>query len=374
MLNGGGYAFGALSCSGGSSWEGSVTLGSASTIDTYGGSSLTLAGAVSGTGGVTGAGSGTLTFAGAAANTYTGTTTVSGGTLLLDKSASIAAVPGNLVVNSSATVRLANSQQMVNSADVLVNSGALFDFSTLYTYIDTLRGSGTVNFGVGGWIYIGLNNGSSEFDGSFTGTGYYSGWTVGKTGTGTFTIGGNSSYTAGITHVLAGNVFINGSQPLIPVTVDLGATLGGSGTVGAITANGIIYPGVSPVILNSSNVTFSASGNFTVELTGPNPGAGGYDQLNVNGTVSLASATLTLVPAFTTPVAIGQQFIILNNNGAAAITGTSSRTLASDVSAACSVPVPEANAASAAAALGSAEPSSAPKRCPSLLSPGTEPL
>ena len=322
VLNGGGYAFGALSCSGGRSWEGSVTLGSASTIDTYGGSSLTLAGAVSGTGGVTGAGSGTLTFAGAAANTYTGTTTVSGGTLLLDKSASIAAVPGNLVVNSSATVRLANSQQMVNSADVLVNSGALFDFSTLYTYIDTLRGSGTVNFGVGGWIYIGLNNGSSEFDGSFTGTGYYSGWTVGKTGTGTFTIGGNSSYTAGITHVLAGNVFINGSQPLIPVTVDLGATLGGSGTVGAITANGIIYPGVSPVILNSSNVTFSASGNFTVELTGPNPGAGGYDQLNVNGTVSLASATLTLVPAFTTPVAIGQQFIILNNNGAAAITGT----------------------------------------------------
>jgi autotransporter-associated beta strand protein len=307
------------------SWNGPVALTGNATIEDFTiPGSFNLAGPISGTGNLTATApaTATISFSGSSANTYAGTTAVTGGTLTLDKSAGIPAVPGNLVVSNGATVLLASSQQTVNSADVLVNSGGLFDFSTFFTFMDTLRGSGTVNYGVNGWIELGLNNGTSEFDGSFTGTGYSPGWTVGKTGTGTFTIGGNSTYTAGITHVLGGEVVVNGSQPLIPVTVDSGATLGGSGTVGTILANGIISPGTSPVILNSSNVTFSASGNFTVNLTGPNPGPGGYDQLNVSGTVSLGNATLMVLPAFTTPVSIGQQFTILNNQGANPITGT----------------------------------------------------
>jgi autotransporter-associated beta strand protein len=307
------------------SWYGPVNLtGNASIEDFTIPGTFNIAGPISGTGNLTATApaTATISFSGSSANTYVGTTAVTGGTLTLDKPAGIPAVPGNLVVNNSATVLLASSQQTVNSADVLVNSGGLFDFSTFNTYMDTLRGSGTVNFGVNGWIYIGLNNGSSEFDGPFTGTGWAPGWTVGKTGSGTFTIGGNSTYTAGITHVLGGEVVVNGSQPLIPVTVDSGATLGGSGTVGTIAANGIISPGASPVILNSSNVTFSSTGNFTVNLTGPNPGPGGYDQLNVSGTVSLGNATLMVLPAFTAPVSIGQQFTILNNQGANPITGT----------------------------------------------------
>jgi hypothetical protein len=144
---------------------------------------------------------------------------------------------------------------------------------------------------------------------------------VGKNGSGTFTIGGNSSYTAGITHVLGGKVIINGSQPQVPVTVDSGAILGGSGTVGITIANGSVSPGNTLGILNSSNVTFSSTGNFTVNLTGPAAGSG-YDQLNVSGTVSLGNATLTVVPSFSAPVSIGQQFIIINNDSADAVTGT----------------------------------------------------
>jgi autotransporter-associated beta strand protein len=322
VLNGTGYAFGALSCSGSSSWEGNVTLASDSLIDTFSTSSLNLAGAINGPGAMTATGSGSLTFSGSIANAYAGLTTVNGGTLVLNKAIDILAIPNNLVVNSGSTVRLASSLQTLNTADILVNGGGLLDFSAYTIYFDTLRGSGTVNFGVNGWTELGWNNGTSEFDGSFTGTGYALGWTVGKTGGGTFTIGGNSSYTAGITHVLQGKIVINGSQPQIPVTVDSGAILGGSGTVGMIAANGMISPGTSPVILNSSNVTFSASGNFTVNLTGPTPGPGGYDQLNVTGTVSLANATLTVIPAFTGPVPIGQQFTILNHNGAGPVTGT----------------------------------------------------
>ncbi|MGA3144659.1 MAG: autotransporter-associated beta strand repeat-containing protein [Verrucomicrobiota bacterium] len=322
-LNGPGEpTYGALDVeSGASTWAGPIIVNTTSTLDSYyAGSSLHIAGPISGAGGLELFGSGSHYFEGSTANTYAGTTTVDGSTTLVLNNSADEAVPGNLDIFG--TVRLAQSFQTVNAADVKVESGGLFDFSTYYSYLNTLHGLGTVNFGVGGWIYVGLNNGSSEFDGTFTGTGYASGWTVGKTGSGTFTIGGNSTYTAGITHVLAGKVVINGSQPLIPVTVDAGATLGGSGTVGPITANGIISPGNSVGILNSSNVTFSSLGNFTAELTGPNPGVGGYDQLNVTGTASLASATLTVIPNFTTPVSIGQQFTIINNDLADAITGT----------------------------------------------------
>ena len=308
-------------------WAGPVTLNADSTVDTwYSDCVLRIIGPISGAGGLSQfgwSGGGILSLEGTSANTYAGTTTVTNSTLVLNKTAGTLAVPGNLVIAGSLSVaRLANSLQTANTADVLVNSGGLFDYSTSHSYVDTLRGAGTVSFGVGSWMDIGLNNGSSEFDGSFTGTGFPGGTTVAKLGSGTFTIGGNSTYTAGATHVYNGKLVINGSQPLIPFIVDSGSTLGGTGTVGIITANGIISPGNSPGILSSSNVNFSSSGNFRVELTGPNPGVGGYDQLNAGGTVSLANATLNVIPNFTTPVAIGQQFTILNNDLADAITGT----------------------------------------------------
>jgi autotransporter-associated beta strand protein len=323
ILNGAGYAFGALTAFGNNSWAGDITLATSAAIGSFSaGNNLTLSGAIDGPGGLTKNGAGTLTLTGSTPNTYAGLTTASTGTIVLNKPIGVPAVPGNVVIATGSTVRLANNQQTATTADVLVNGDGLFDFSTFYTYLDTLRGTGAVNFGALGWIELGFNNGSSEFDGIFTGVGYSPGWTVGKTGTGTFTTTGSNTYTAGVTHVLQGKMVINGSQSQIPVIVDSGATLGGSGTVGTIAANGIISPGNSPGILTSSNVTFASSGNFIVELTGPNPGVGGYDQLNARGTNSLSNATLNVLPAFTTPVAIGQQFVILRNALSIPITGT----------------------------------------------------
>ncbi|HSY20060.1 MAG TPA: autotransporter-associated beta strand repeat-containing protein [Candidatus Acidoferrales bacterium] len=319
VLNGTGYSFGALSCSGSSSWGGGITLGSDSTINQFTGSSLTLTGAISGVGGYIKVGPGTNMLSGTQANTYAGTTTASAGTLILGKAYGIAAVPGNLVINSGSTVRLTNSLQTANTADILVNSGGLFDFSTFPTYTDTLRGTGTVNFGVDGWIYLGLNNGSSEFDGLFTGSGYLGGFTVGKTGSGTFTIGGNSTYTAGITHVFSGKVVVNGSQPLIPVAVEAGAVLAGSGTVGAITGNGVVAPGNSPGILTGGDVNFSASGSLAVIINGTNAGTG-YSQLNVDGTVNLGGAALQL--SLGTAGAVNNQYVIITNDAADVVVGT----------------------------------------------------
>ena len=322
VLNGNGYSFGALAAFGNNSWNGDITLMGNTTINSYaGGNSLILGGAINGSSGLTKTGGGTVTLSGSTANTYTGLTTVSSGTLVLSKTINDGAIAGNLDVFG--TLRLGANNQISNSSDVNLESGGLFDFGVYYDRIDTLHGLGGVTFGVNGYIEVGGNNGSSTYSGVMSGTGYtFGGYTVGKFGLGTFTMNGNNTFTAGAAQALAGKLVINGSQPQAPAIADAGATLGGSGTVGVLTANGIIIPGGSVGILTSSNVTFAATGKLIVALTGPNPGLGGYDQLNVRGTTSLANATLTVIPAFTTPVAAGQQFVIVNNDAADAIIGT----------------------------------------------------
>ena len=183
--------------------------------------------------------------------------------------------------------------------------------------IGSLNGSGSVDLGNN---YINsVGTGTHTYNGVISGSGTFY---VDASGL-TYTLNGNNTYT-GQTYLYDGytsTVKINGSQPQSPVYVGNLATLGGSGTVGTITANGTISPGNSPGILNSSNVTFSGTGKYIVELTGPTAGTN-YDQLNVTGTNILANATLTVIPAFTTPVAIGQKFTIVNNDGADAISGT----------------------------------------------------
>jgi autotransporter-associated beta strand protein len=309
-------------------WVGPITLNADSPIAPFQlGTALRIQGTISGPGGLnvySASGSGTnasLYLEGSSANTYGGTTTVSNGTLVVAKSLGLA-IPGNLVIESNAAVRLAEYGGTA-LADALVQTGALLDFGPYDTGFDTLRGGGTVNFGINGYIFLGQNNGSSEFDGSFTGAGFASGYTVGKLGTGTFTIGGNSTYTSGYTLAGSGTVIVNGSQPTIPVVVNNGATLGGSGTVGVISASGTIAPGNGgPGILTCSNVVFSSSGKLVVQMDGPNAGSG-YDQLRtlLPTAPTLGSASLQLIPVFTMPVAVGQQFDLLQNGSGSALSG-----------------------------------------------------
>lgn len=321
-LNGGAYAALLMRGAKTSYWAGPITLNADSVIesdDPIG--SLHVTSAIGGTGGLTISGPGTLVLEGTSANTYAGTSTVQYGTLVLAKPASTIAVPGNLVLSGAdCVVRLGGSQQIADTADILVNSGGLFDFGAFFESVDTLRGSGTVSFGTNGWIYVGLNNGTSTFEGQFTGVGYASGWTVGKTGSGTFTINGNNTFSAGnITIQGAGKIVINGAQPQAPVLLYSPATLAGTGTVGHVTANGRLWPGASPGILTVSNVTFTGTGDYYVELNGTVPGSG-FDQIKARGTVSLGNASLSATLGF--PSAISNSFTIIDNDGSDAVTGT----------------------------------------------------
>lgn len=115
-------------------------------------------------------------------------------------------------------------------------------------------------------------------------------------------------------------MLINGQQPTSDILVN-GGTLGGVGTVGVINAtSGTVSPGEGGGVLNSLSTTLSPSATYRVELDGNDPGVGGYDQLNVTGTVILASAVLNVTLGF--PGGLEKQYTILNNDGVDPIIGT----------------------------------------------------
>lgn len=146
---------------------------------------------------------------------------------------------------------------------------------------------------------------------------------VTKQDSGKWILTGTSSYT-GATNVDAGNLIVNGSiSTSVLTTVASGATIGGSGTVGALTvqSGGFINPGNSPGILNTGDYT--QAGLYTAEIEGLVAGnsAGNHDQINVTDTVNIAGGSLTTLFSTFTPVLNDLIFILLND-GTDAITGT----------------------------------------------------
>jgi autotransporter-associated beta strand protein len=106
-------------------FSGGVTVNNTATFTAASGGQATFSGVVSGPGtaGITKTGAGTVTLSGSSANTFTGTTTVSAGTLELAKTADTTAIAGNLVVSSGATLLLSESNQVSSSGTTVSLSG-----------------------------------------------------------------------------------------------------------------------------------------------------------------------------------------------------------------------------------------------------------
>jgi autotransporter-associated beta strand protein len=144
----------------------------------------------------------------------------------------------------------------------------------------------------GSTLTTGGDNSSTAFLGVFVGTGTSS---VIKQGTGTFTVGGNSSGYTGSLVADAGTVTLTGTVGGL-VNVNASGTLTGTGTVGGLLTNaGTVNPGGvgTTGTLTAGSYTQTAGGDLVMDvLSGPTPAT---DKLIVSatGTATLAG-TLTL--------------------------------------------------------------------------------
>ncbi len=149
------------------------------TVDGPGSGNVSLGGIISGTGTLTKAGTFTLELNGSAANTYSGTTTVSAGVLLLNKTPGVNAIAGNVTINSGGTLRLAAANQIqgngTGGAKVTLSGGTLSTGATT-GFSDIL---GSFEMTSSSTIALGTGSHTLQFTGitgSPTGTLTITGW------------------------------------------------------------------------------------------------------------------------------------------------------------------------------------------------------
>lgn len=244
------------------------------------------------------------------ANSYTGATEVRQGTLLVQSGAGLGLTNGNTTVFAGATL---NPNGTFTSPEPLVLHGT---FRIGGSAFGTNTWTGPVALMATNVIVQAQGNARADLDGPVYGSGGLT-----QNGIGTLALNGTNTYTGSTTNIL-GNLLINGYQPQSPI-VFTGGTVAGTGVAGTITASGAsaktLAPGGSPGILTCSNLALSGTTTFRVELNGSSPGSG-YDQLNVLGSVSLGTCTLSNSLGYT-PVP-GDSFTIINNDSSDPVVGT----------------------------------------------------
>jgi len=231
-----------------------VALGSAVLTTGNDNTSTIFSGTISGTGGLTKIGTGTLVLAGA--NTFSGGTTVAGGAL-----------------------RLANNQALGTGA--LTTTGSVVDYANAVTIANQIVvNSNTTQLQVTAGIatqagVISELNGPRPLE---------------KIGAGSLVLTAANTYT-GPTTVNAGALVVNGSIASSAVTVNSGAILAGTGTVGATTINsgGTFAPGAAggtPATMTvQGNLAFQSGALYLVQV---NPSTASSDKVALGGSASLA--------------------------------------------------------------------------------------
>ena len=267
-------------------------------------------------------GSATLTLGGA--NTYSGTTSISTGTLKAGSTGAFSA---------SSAITLANT------------AGATLDTTGFNTTVGSLAGGGTnggnVTLGAATLSVGGDNTSPAAYAGVISSTGA-GGLT--KIGTGTQTLSGANTYT-GSTSVTGGKLLVSGSltatssvavssNAILSVNglvatgatiTNSGGTVQGQGTVGAVavTSGGSLSPGLTTVNNSAGTLTSAGSGvsldatsNFNIRLGVATPSDN--DQLAMTaGDVTLGGANLQLtLGGFYQSQAMGFTYVIINGTAA----------------------------------------------------------
>jgi autotransporter-associated beta strand protein len=149
-----------------------------------------------------------------------------------------------------------------------------------------------------------------------------------KTGSGTWTLKGDNTYTGGTT-VAEGTLLINntvGSGTGTGAVIVNGGTLGGTGTIGntsglvSVNAGGTLAPGIGIGTLATNSIAFTdATSRFNPEIElGPTLSA---DLLNVTGSLTLAGSTLDLSLLNASILASPLTLLVVQNDGTDPIGG-----------------------------------------------------
>ncbi|HEY2414903.1 MAG TPA: autotransporter-associated beta strand repeat-containing protein [Pirellulaceae bacterium] len=238
---------------------GSVTIGSGAITNNGAlvinrGGSLTLSNAITSSGSFSLIGSGTVILTGP--DNFSGTTTISSGTLQIGTGGSAVTV---------------GSGPIIDNGVLVINRGGTLTLGNL------ISGSGTLT----------------------------------KSGAGTITLSNPANNFTGTTNVTAGTLSVTGNLAPSSTTVT-GGTLGGTGTTGDVTVNtgGALAPGVGPGIINTGNLVLSAGSNFAAEINSAVAGTG-YDQANVTSVTLGGNLVLTGTRTDTT----ANVLTIINNAG-----------------------------------------------------------
>lgn len=136
---------GTLRCNGTAAWVGPISITGACAVQTAAvGNELALTGVVSGDGSLDCSGLGRILMGGTNSNTYTGTTTLSGGSLFLAKSDSATSIQGNLVVgspfhtNNADLLYLQESHQIADTASITILSSGRIAMNNVIERIGSL--------------------------------------------------------------------------------------------------------------------------------------------------------------------------------------------------------------------------------------------
>jgi len=207
-------------------------------------------------------------------------------------------------------------------------SGTL-DIESASVTIGSLEGNGLVK--LGGFLTVGANNLSTKFSGVIEDASSFELGTLVKTGTGTLTLSGVSTYTAG-TQINGGTLLVTnrtGSGTGANVVSVNSGTLGGTGiisnsvVVGTASTVGALAPGAGKktgTLTVLTHLTFSARGKYVVDLNSTNARA---DQVSVaKGVTITRGATASIVDRGNALLAPGTGFTIINNIASSKISGS----------------------------------------------------
>jgi hypothetical protein len=325
----------------------------------YQGAGVTLAGALSGPGGITLLGGGRLVLGGNSANTYTGVTRSVHGELQLRKPHGVVAVPGELRIEST----MGNSdhgylstfanEQIADSAPVIVRPygtlaiGATERIGPLTLHRpSSIRSSiwwtdaysGTIVFG-GDLTVIGETSGEANGDGSFS---------LPASRTITFPAEGDSLFLQDVHGVAGAGLTLNADPdpgPGIDPEADIrgdwnGPTVvnGGvvsivntqtavtlqngrfSGTSASLSATGGEVNGrfLSGGIVSMGDVQLNAATTVALEIVG-----GNEVRVQLNGTLDLGSTGLEILPSVHTPERqFGLSYTVIENASSQPVIGT----------------------------------------------------